>query len=66
MTPESFAVLAKVPWWRMHPGRDIDILFCPTIQPPAYAGDDRIGKAVQGLLDATRQEIFVTMARGPA
>ena len=23
----SYAVLAKLPWWRMHPGRNIDILF---------------------------------------
>ncbi len=59
----SFAVLAKLPWWRMHPGRDIDVLFCPTIQPPAYGGDDGIGTAVQGLLDATRQEISVAMAQ---
>jgi 1-acyl-sn-glycerol-3-phosphate acyltransferase len=62
----SFAVLAKVPWWRMHPGRDIDILFCPTIQPPASASDDGIGMAVQGLLDATRHEISVAMAPGQA
>ena len=62
----SYTVLSKVPWWRMRPGRDIDILFCPTIQPPPRPTDDRIGVAVQGLLDATRDEIAIALAHGQA
>jgi 1-acyl-sn-glycerol-3-phosphate acyltransferase len=60
----SYAVLSKVPWWRMRPGRDIDILFCQTIQPPLLPSDDGIGVAVQGLLEATRDEIAAVLAQG--
>jgi len=60
----SYAVLAKVPWWRMHPGRDIDILFCPTLQSPAAPSADGLGTAVQGLLDETREEITTALAPG--
>jgi len=62
----SFAVLAKLPWWRMRPGRDIDILFCPTVEPPGQWSDDGLGTAVQALLDATRHEISAVMAQGQA
>jgi 1-acyl-sn-glycerol-3-phosphate acyltransferase len=62
----SYTVLAKLPWWRMRPGRNIDILFCRTIQPPAHPNGDGIGTAVQGLLDATRDEIAVVLAQQPA
>lgn len=60
----SYAVLAKVPWWRMHPGRDIDILFCPTIPPPPPPSDDALGTAVQNLLERTRQQITEALAQG--
>jgi 1-acyl-sn-glycerol-3-phosphate acyltransferase len=61
----SYAVLAKLPWWRMRPGRDIDILFCRPIQPAA-ADAAEAGAAVQGLLDATRQEIAVALTGADA
>lgn len=58
----SYSVLAKVPWWRMRPGRDINIFFLPTIEPPAPPRDDGLGVAVQGLLDSTRDEIAAALA----
>ena len=30
----SFAALAKRPWWRLQPGNEIEVLFCPPIPPP--------------------------------
>jgi 1-acyl-sn-glycerol-3-phosphate acyltransferase len=59
----SYAVLAKLPWWRLHPGRDIDILFCRPIAPPPVPAGDGVGVAVQGLLDATREEIATALVR---
>ena len=57
----SYAVLAKLPWWRISPGRDIDILFCRPIHPPAGL-EEGSGPAVQALLDRTRQEIAAVLA----
>jgi 1-acyl-sn-glycerol-3-phosphate acyltransferase len=54
----SYAVLAKLPWWRMHPGRDIEILFCPTIEPPAHNG----AGAVELLLNSTREQLVAALA----
>ena len=62
----SYSVLAKVPWWRLHPGRDLDILFCRTVEPPVPAGDAGLGLAVQGLLEATRDEIALALGPGQA
>lgn len=58
----SYAVLAKMPWWRMHPGRDIDILFCRRIEPPLVAGADGAAAGVETLLDATREQIAAALA----
>ena len=60
----SYAVLAKLPWWRMHPGRDIEILFCADVQPPSAPNDDSIRSAVQDLLETTREQIAVALAEG--
>jgi len=64
----SYAALAKLPWWRLRPGREIDILFCPLVQPDhRIAGDtDNSGAAVQILLNATRAQIASAMAPGEA
>ncbi len=51
----SYAVLAKLPWWRMRPGREIDILFCSPIQPGSFAGADSSIAAVETLLNSTRE-----------
>jgi len=48
----SFAALAKRPWWRLQPGHEIEVLFCPPIDAAAVAGD-----AVEGLRAATRTAI---------
>jgi 1-acyl-sn-glycerol-3-phosphate acyltransferase len=53
----SYAVLAKLPWWRMHPGRAIDVLFCGTIEPGGN------GRNVEALLSLTREQIAVALAR---
>ena len=29
----SFAALAKRPWWRLQPGNEVEVLFCPAIEP---------------------------------
>jgi len=59
----SYAVLAKLPWWRMHPGRNIDVLFCETIDPPAVSGPNG---AVETLREATRQRIAQALASSEA
>jgi 1-acyl-sn-glycerol-3-phosphate acyltransferase len=60
----SYAVLAKLPWWRMRPGRDIDILFCGRIEPPPVLANDGAGTVVDALLDATREQIAGALAGG--
>lgn len=30
----SFAALAKRPWWRLQPGNEVEVVFCPAIEPP--------------------------------
>ena len=52
----SYSVLAKLPWWRLRPGREIDILFGRVIAPPRLRDGDT-STAVEGLLQATRTEI---------
>jgi len=45
----SYAILAKLPWWRIQPGRSIEISFCPEI--------DAAGGIVDVLLEQTRTAI---------
>lgn len=49
-------VLAKLPWWRLHPGGQIDILFCRSIDPHAEVREAQV--VVETLLELTRQEII--------
>lgn len=53
----SFGVLARVPWWRVHPGRDIEVIFDRPIRAPQAAGDEERHQAVQQLLAACRERI---------
>jgi 1-acyl-sn-glycerol-3-phosphate acyltransferase len=56
----SYNVLAKVPWWRLQPGREIDITFCAPINPPPLSASDDDGaqrEAMQGLLERSREAI---------
>jgi len=55
----SYVVLAKLPWWRMRPGRAIDVLFCRLIEPPR-SEDTRAD--VNALLDLTREQIAAALA----
>jgi 1-acyl-sn-glycerol-3-phosphate acyltransferase len=57
----SFATLAKQPWWRLSRGRQIEILFCDSIQPPAVPELDG-HVAVDSLLEATREQIAAALA----
>jgi 1-acyl-sn-glycerol-3-phosphate acyltransferase len=53
----SFSVLAKVPWWRMHPGRDIELVFGKAIAVRPAADEAARHDEIQRLLEATRQQI---------
>lgn len=61
----SFGVLAKVPWWRMHPGRDIEIVFGTPIAPAHFADEAARHDEVQRLLAATREQIATAMSSSP-
>ena len=53
----SFAALARRPWWRLQPGNQIEVLFCPPIEAPA-AGD----RSVEDLRASTHAVIARVMA----
>ena len=55
----SFAALAKAPWWRLQPGREITLSFLRPIPPPDASMDD--AAAVDTLLTQTRHEIAVAL-----
>lgn len=57
----SFGVLARVPWWRMHPGRQIEVVFGPPIEPPRADDADARHAAAQQLLDACREQIATAL-----
>lgn len=61
----SYAALAKLPWWRLRPGRQIEILFCKSIQPPAVPEADARTQ-VDTLLEATREQIASALAGAEA
>ena len=54
----THAVLAKLPWWRMRTGRNIDITFCRSIDPPTSG---IVADAVGNLLESTRQQIAAAL-----
>ncbi len=56
----SYAALAKLPWWRLNPNRQIEILFCRPVAPPADPQLD--GVAVDSLLSQTREAIAVALS----
>lgn len=59
----SFATLAKLPWWRLRTGRQIEILFCGIIPPSVVADHDGAG-AAEALLLAAREQIAGALAAG--
>jgi 1-acyl-sn-glycerol-3-phosphate acyltransferase len=56
----SFATLAKLPWWRLRTGRQIEILFCSSVQPSALLQLNG-NMAVEALLEATREQIAAAL-----
>ena len=52
----SFATLARLPWWHIRTGQQIEILFCGSIQPPALPQLNG-NLAAEALLEATREQI---------
>jgi len=60
----SYAALAKRPWWRLRPGREIEVVFCAPIEPPATSGPaDRA--QIKELLEATHAQIAAVLAVRP-
>lgn len=59
----SFAALAKKPWWRLSPGREIDIVFGTPLAPPVVHDEAAHGAAVEQLLEATHEQIAAALAQ---
>jgi 1-acyl-sn-glycerol-3-phosphate acyltransferase len=59
----SFATLAKLPWWRLRSGGQIEIFFCSAISPPGVADHAGAG-AVEALLLAAREQIAGALTAG--
>lgn len=57
----SFGVLAKVPWWRMHPGRDIEVVFGSAVPVTPPADESARHDEVERLLTAAREQIGAAM-----
>jgi len=58
----SYAALAKAPWWRLHPGRQIEVSFLVPISPLEQPSDLINGRAVEALLSLTRDRIAASLA----
>jgi len=58
----SFAALAKQPWWRLHPGREIEIVFGAPLATPVVGDEAAAAAAVEQLLATTREQIAATLA----
>jgi 1-acyl-sn-glycerol-3-phosphate acyltransferase len=54
----SFSALAKLPWWRLQPGHEIEVLFGAPIEAPAG------GDAVEQLRSATRAAVASALRLG--
>jgi 1-acyl-sn-glycerol-3-phosphate acyltransferase len=61
----SFGVLAKLPWWRIHPGRDIELIFAKPIEVSPVEGDAARYAEVQRLLETTRERIAASLGSTP-
>lgn len=57
----SYDILAKLPWWRLHGGRAIEVDFCRPIQPARTPHADDIGPQVEALRADTRQAIVAAL-----
>lgn len=61
----SYAALAKLPWYRLTPGRSIEILFCQPIAPSMVAERNGAGP-VEHLLETTREQIAGALSTAEA
>ncbi len=61
----SFAALARAPWWKLHPGRDIGVVFGRPIEPPQVGSGETAAAKVDELLAATREQIAALLAQAP-
>lgn len=57
----TYATLAKSPWWHLRAGRQIEVVFCPPIQPPAAAEQGQRAP-IEALLEATHTQIADALA----
>ncbi len=61
----SFAALARMPWWKLHPGRDIGVVFGSPIEPPQLRPGEAAAPKVDELSAATRAQIVALLAQAP-
>jgi 1-acyl-sn-glycerol-3-phosphate acyltransferase len=50
----SYQALAKLPWWKLRPGQQIEVVFCTPINPTASPGDH---EALNALMTSAREAI---------
>jgi len=62
----SYSVLAKLPWWRLRPGRNIEVVFCPPLPPPVLGPEQSVAGAVEAALVATRDSISGALGQSQA
>lgn len=62
----SYAALAKLPWWKVQPGREIEILICRALESITGAGGLKDGPApaVEALRTETHTRIAAALANG--
>jgi 1-acyl-sn-glycerol-3-phosphate acyltransferase len=57
----SYDALAKLPWWRLHGGTEIEIDFCPPIGPAGISTPADVGPQVEALRADTRAAIAAAL-----
>lgn len=59
----SYRALARLPWWKLRPGQEIELVVCAPIPPTGEPGDRA---AVDALRDETRRAIAAALGSGVA
>jgi 1-acyl-sn-glycerol-3-phosphate acyltransferase len=54
----SYRALARLPWWKLRPGQEIEVIFCPPIAPASERGDHA---GLERLREQTRQAIAAAL-----
>lgn len=57
----SYEALAKLPWWKLRPGRQIEVLFSPPVEPCLTLAGEAHQAAVDALRDQTRDIIAAAL-----